>query len=176
MAFALPLAMVATAVGGGIAAYGQYQAGQAQAAAARYRGQTLGTEASTLDTWAQIQRAEAAQRVQGVGLQYRAEAGRESAMAGARNITGGSAAAVQASIGALGRQAGATTAFEGEKAAFQTGYEAQEKRAGAGLEYAAATQDITAGEIGAAGTAIGTVGKVASMAAEGSSVSSKWYG
>jgi hypothetical protein len=189
MAFAIPLAMVATAVGAGIQAYGQYQQGQAQKASYNYQAGVGQQLAGALQTRANVEEAVGYQRSQIAGYRGAEEVSAQNVFEGAKGVslTGPSATGIRASQIAKAQYGERTAVFDAAQAAYGQRFEASEKLAGAGLDVMAAREAGIAGDISAAGTAIGGLGKVVSMgaapggpfaptAAGGSqAVSSKWY-
>jgi hypothetical protein len=190
MAFALPLAMIATAIGTGVSAYGQYQQGQAASAAANYQAGVGNILAGALETRGATQIAEAGIPMQQAGIRGAADVGRANVRAGAGGVAigGGSTAQVVGSIRAGSMENEKIAQYNAQQAAYQERLTASEKRAGAGLYGMAAQEDITAGEIGAVGTGLAGIGKVAGMGYEGygtvpdpslagsqQSVAPKWY-
>jgi hypothetical protein len=185
MAFALPLAMVATAIGAGVQAYGAYQGGQAQKAMYNYQagvGQALGgaeMQAANVTEYAGGRAAESQ------GLRYGGQIARGAVGYGAGNVAGRTVGDVRASQIALGVEAQRETMGKYAETAYGERVRGAELTAGAGLQTMAAAQAPIAGAIGAAGDIVSGFGKVAGMYAQpggpsvvgGSQpVSSKWYG
>src|SRR6516225_5830925 len=87
MAFAIPLAMVATAVGAGIQAYGQYQQGQAQKASYNYQAGVGQQLAGALQTRANVEEAVGYQRSQIAGYRGAEEVSAQNVFEGAKGVS-----------------------------------------------------------------------------------------
>jgi hypothetical protein len=166
MADPISLTMIAaTAIGGGIQAYGAYSGGQAQKAYYQY-------QAGIANQQAQIARLKATRdfsagelEAQKYGIKTAQVLGGTIARAGAGNIgpTTGSTAAVYMSQRAAGLTEQATARQTAAERAYGEDVEAAAKVASAGaLGFAGAH---TAGDISAIGSVVSTVGSVAG----------KWY-
>src|SRR5215469_2279923 len=159
--------LIATAVGGGIQAYGAYAGGQAQKAYLNY-------QAGVQQQLAQIARLKAnrdimagEQEAQKYGIRTAQIRGGTIASAGARNVqvSGGSTRNVLLGQLAAGQEEEATARQTAGERAYGENVEAAAKTASAGAMQVAGAQAATAGEISAAGSIVSTVGNVAG----------KWY-
>jgi len=159
--------LIATAVGGGIQAYGGYAGGQAQKAYYNYQSQVQRNLAqiATLKAGRDIMAGE--QEAQRYGIQTAQIMGGTTASAGARNVAvnTGSTAQVLQSQRATGLEEQATARQTAAERAYGEEVEASAKTASAGALTMAGSQAATAGDISAAGTLVSTVGSVAG----------KWY-
>jgi hypothetical protein len=157
--------LIATAVGGGIQAYGKYQSGQASAAMYNYQagvGRAIGgaeMQAANVTEYAGGRAAE------DTGLRYGGQIARGAVGYGAGNVGGRTVADVRASQTALGVQAQRETFGKYTETAYGERLRGAEQFAGAGLHTMAATQAETAGDIGAIGSIVSGAGSVAG----------KWY-
>ena len=87
MAFAIPLAMAATAVGAGVSMFGQYQAGQAQAAEYNYRQNVENQFANALDVRANALQAEGGVKQRMVGVSGAEAISAQNVFEGAKNVS-----------------------------------------------------------------------------------------
>jgi hypothetical protein len=187
MAFAIPLAMIATAAGTGISMIGQAQAAKATEAQDLSQAQYRTALGNIYQTRAQQQMAAGYQRAEDVGLQYGARAARQRVFGGAGNIAGPSLQNTIASTLALGQLSQRRTIATAGEAAFQEQLRGTEETYTAGLETRAAENVAAALPLQEAGIAASGLGKIAGMGMEASQlggpsavggsqpVSSKWY-
>ena len=165
MAFAAPLALIATAVGGGISAYGAYASGQAKSAMARYQqGSDLAMAKVAADN-AQYDIASGGIKALQAGLVGRAAMGRLGARAGAGNVAGKSVADLQRSQSAITMEKERIQIADAAHADYGEQVQAARFTAEAGAKGVEAQTDIAAGELGALGSIASTAGSVAG----------KWY-
>ena len=157
------LMMIATAVGAGVQAYGQYQAGQAQARQYGFQADVNQKLAQIAATNANYDIAAGGVKQVQAGLAGRAQAGRFAVSSGARNIAGGSTGAVTSSIHSLSMENQKIIAADAAHAAYGESVQAAEKTATAGAMTTAAGTAVTAGDI--VGSIVSGVGSVAG----------KWY-
>jgi hypothetical protein len=159
--------IAATVVGGGIQAYGAYSGGQAQKAYYQFQAgqQAEIARIARLKAGRDIMAGE--QEAQKYGIKTAQVLGGTIARAGAGNIgpTTGSTAAVYISQRAAGLAEQATARQTAAERAYGEDVEAAAKVAGAGAMDIAGKQAAFAGEIGAAGSVVSTIGSVAG----------KWY-
>ena len=190
MAFAIPLAMAATAVGAGVSMAGQYQAGQAQAAEYTYKQNVENQFANALDVRANALQAEGGVKQRMVGVSGAEAISAQNVFEGAKNVslTGPAAGMIRASqIGKTQYEQGVAL-YDAAQAAYGERFQAAERRAGAGLYGMAAQEAPIAADYAMAGTGAKAIGAIASMgaapggpwasstAAGGSgSVNPKWY-
>jgi len=180
--------LAATAIGGGISAYGAYQSGQAQKAYYNY-------QAGVQQQLAQVARLKAnrdimagEQEAQKYGIQTSQQVGgiRARAAAGGIGVDTGSTAEVQASQLAVGGEEQKSARQTAAERAYGENVEAAAKTASAGAMEFAGSQAATAGDISAFGDVVGTAGKMASLGLDyskyssvagggSSSVAPKWY-
>ena len=162
-------ALAATAIGGGISAYGAYSGGQAQK-------EYYDLLAKNDLTQANIARLKAGRDImagdveaQKYGIATAQRLGGTITSAGARNIgpTTGSTAQVYMSQLAAGREEQQIARQTAAERAYGEDVEATAKEAGARAKEFAGGQAATAGEIGAAADVAGTVGKMAGIGLEG---------
>jgi hypothetical protein len=165
MAFAAPLMLIATAIGAGVTAYGQYQQGQATA-------RRMGAEADVNTKLAgialgnaQYDIASGEVKAQQAGLVGRAASGRIAAFGGARNISGRSLTDVQGSQAAITAENEAIQRADAAHAAYGEQVQAAEKTTAAGADIVAGRTAIAAGDVSALG----------SIASGAGSVAGKWY-
>jgi hypothetical protein len=156
--------MVATAVGGGIQAYGQYQQGQAQARLAQWKGANDVIAAQEALQNAALDVTSGEQRAYTAGAQGRATIGREIVRAGAGNVAVGQGSINQVTDSALSiaRNNQDRLRFDAAHAAWGEDIKAASLQSEAGAEVIAAKNAVAAGDIGAAGTVVSTIGQVAS--------------
>ena len=194
MAFAIPLAMAATAVGAGVSMAGQYQAGQAQAAEYNYRQNVENQFANALDVRANALQAEGGVKQRMVGVSGAEAISAQNVFEGAKNVslTGPAAGMIRASqIGKTQYEQGVAL-YDAAQAAYGERFQAAERRAGAGLYGMAAQEAPIAADYEMAGTGAKAIGAIASMGAapggpwapstaagtaigESGSVNPKWY-
>jgi|SRR5215472_2021418 len=155
--------LIATAVGGGIQAYGSYSGGQAQKAYYNYQAQVQRNLAQVAALKANRDIMAGEVEAQKYGIKTAQVMGGTTASAGARDVavgTGSTAQVLQSQRAAgleeqqIARQTAAERAY-GER------IEASAKTASAGAMDVAGARAATAGEIGAAGTIASTAGSVA---------------
>lgn len=148
------MGMVTGAIGSGVSAVGQISAGNAKAQNAAYQSQVAANNAKVAqqDATLEIQAGEVASFNQ--GLKTRAKVGSEKAAQGAAGIdvNTGSAVDVRAGTEELGMLDALTLRSDASKRAYAKQVEASNDNAQSGLLTAEASQDETAGELGAAGT------------------------
>jgi len=159
--------LVATAVGGGISAFGQYSGGQAQKQYYDFLARNAMQEANIARLKAGRDVMAGEQEAQKYGIQTAQALGGTITRAGAGNIaTGtGSTARVYMSQRAAGLEEQATARQTAAERAYGERVEAAGKVAGAGADVFAGARAVTAGDISAFGTMVSTVGSVAG----------KWY-
>jgi hypothetical protein len=159
--------MAATAIGGGVSAFGAYQGGQAQKAYYDYQAAIARQQSqiATLKAGRDIMAGE--QEAQKYGIQTAQTRGGFLASGGARNVqlAGGATQQVGLSQLAAGQEEQAAARQTAAERAYGEQVEAAAKTASAGALGMAGQQAAIAGDVGAAGTAISTVGSVAG----------KWY-
>jgi len=168
MADPISIAMIAaTAVGGGISAYGQYSGGQAQKQYYDFMARNAIQMANIARLKAGRDIMAGEQEAQKFGIQTAQIRGGTIARAGAGNVaTGmGSTAQVYMSQLAAGQEEQATARQTAGERAYGEQVEAAAKVAGAGADVFAGARAVTAGDISAFGTMVSTVGSVAG----------KWY-
>lgn len=155
---------VAGGAGAGISAFGQYETGQANAAAANYQAQVAQNNARIALENAQLAAAEGAAKESAIGMKTAAGAGTAKAAQGASGIdpNTGSAAGVRQAIGKLGaldigtQRANTATQVWGYEVA------ATSDTAQAGLLEQEASQAGEAGDISALGTFLSGASSVGS--------------
>ena len=190
MAFAIPLAMAATAVGAGVSMFGQYQAGQAQAAEYNYRQNVENQFANALDVRANALQAEGGVKQRMVGVSGAEAISAQNVFEGAKNVslTGPAAGMIRASqIGKTQYEQGVAL-YDAAQAAYGERFGAAERRASAGLYGMAAQEAPIAAGYEMAGTGAKAAGQILSMGAApggpwapgtavggSGSVNSKWY-
>ena len=194
MAFAIPLAMAATAVGAGVSMFGQYQAGQAQAAEYNYRQNVENQFANALDVRANALQAEGGVKQRMVGVSGAEAISAQNVFESAKNVslTGPAASMIRASqIGKTQYEQGVAL-YDAAQAAYGERFQAAERRAGAGLYGMAAQEAPIAADYAMAGTGAKAIGGILSMGAapggplapstaaataigESGSVNPKWY-
>jgi len=165
MAFAAPLMMIATAIGAGVTAYGQYQQGQATAARMGTEAQNNARLAGIALGNAQYDIASGEVKAQQAGLVGRAASGRIATFAGARNVAGGSVSAAESSQAAITAENEAIQRADAAHAAYGEQIQASERTAQASGDIFAGRTAVMAGDIGALG----------SIASGAGSVAGKWY-
>lgn len=158
------VAAVAAVAGAGVAAYGTIESGQAQSASAKYnaqiaqQNQQLAKQSAVMA--GQAGEAQAAQQQQ----KTRAEVGAITTARAASGVdaNSGSALDVRSSAAELGELNALTIRENATKEAY--GYETQGIGFGnqANLEQSQAANDVTAGEVGGAGTLLGGMGNAGS--------------
>jgi hypothetical protein len=174
-------AMIATAVGSGIQAYGAYQGDKAQQAMANYQANVANTLAGVYNVRGEQQMAAGYQRAADVGLRTGAQVAGTEVRAAAGNIAGGSVRGVVGSELALGQLGQRRTIANAAEAAFGERLRGAEETATGGLKGMAALQYGEAAPIAAAGDIASGIGKVAGMGiqksqvTDTSSVDSRWY-
>jgi len=167
MAFAIPLAMAATAVGAGVSMFGQYQAGQAQAAEYNYRQNVENQFANALDVRANALQAEGGVKQRMVGVSGAEAISAQNVFEGAKNVslTGPAATMIRGSqIGKTQYEQGVAL-YDAAQAAYGERFQAAERRAGAGLYGMAAQEAPIAADYAMAGTGAKAIGAIASMGA-----------
>ena len=164
MAFAVPLAMIATAAGTGVAMAGQAQAAKAQETMDLSQAQYRTAMGQLYENQAARETAAGYQQAQTMGLQYGARAARAN-VARAGNIAGPSLQNVIGSTLALGQQAQRVTIANAGERAFQEQVRGSEETFQAGQETAAAANVAAALPTELAGTALSGAGRIASMGA-----------
>ena len=165
MAFAIPLAMIATAAGTGISMIGQAQAAKARETMDLSQAQYRTAMGQLYENQAARETAAGFQQAQTVGLQYGARAARERVFGAAGNIAGPSLQNVIGSTLALGQQAQRVTIANAGERAFQEQVRGSEETFQAGQETAAAAgvEAALPGELAATG--LKGAGSVLSMGA-----------
>ena len=164
MAFAVPLAMIATAAGTGVAMAGQAQAAKAQETMDLSQAQYRTAMGQLYENQAARETAAGFQQAQTVGFQYGARAARAN-LARAGNIAGPSLQNVIGSTLALGQQQQRITIANAGERAFQEQVRGSEETFQAGQETAAAANVAAALPLQEAGTALSGAGRIASMGA-----------
>lgn len=148
------MGLVAGAAGTGVSAVGQIAGGNAKAANAAYQSQVAANNAkvATQDATLEIQSGEVASFNQ--GLKTRAKVGAQKASQGAAGIdvNSGSAVDVRAGTEELGMLDALTMRSDASKRAYAKQVEASNDTAQSQLLTAESSQDVEAGELGAAGT------------------------
>jgi|SRR5215472_4181466 len=156
------VSLATTAIGGGITAYGQYQAGQAQKAYMDY-------QAGVQQQLAQVARLKAnrdimagEQEAQKYGIQTAQQVGgiRARAAAGGIAVDTGSTAEIQSSQLAVGGEEQKSARQTAAERAYGEDVEAAAKTASAGAMEFAGSQAETAGDISAFGSIASTAGSV----------------
>jgi hypothetical protein len=160
---AAPIAMVATAIGSGVQAYGQKELGAYQQQMYNYQAGANTALAGAQEQTAQAIRQSGEVQAQQIGMQYRAERGRQVASTAAAGVDpfSGTARNVTQSITALGQESQALARTRAAENAYQEQLGAWGKRTEAGLETAAGKQAVVAGDIGALGSVVSGAGSVA---------------
>jgi hypothetical protein len=165
MAFAVPLAMIATAAGTGVAMAGQAQTAKAQETMDLSQAQYRTAMGQLYENQAARETAAGYQQAQTVGLQYGARAVRERVFGAAGNIAGPSLQNVIGSTLALGQQAQRVTIANAGERAFQEQVRGSEETFQAGQETAAAANVAAALPTEELATGLKGAGSVLSMGA-----------
>lgn len=141
-------------VGAATGAFGQYEAGQANAAAAAYQAQVAANNANIARQNASFESAAGEAAVVNKGLQTRATVGKEKAYGGASGIdvNTGSAPAVRAGTEEMGMLDALTIRSNSAKQAWAQEVQATSDMAQSQLYQFEGEQAKTAGDIGAAGS------------------------
>lgn len=149
----LPLAAVGVA-GTAVSAFGQYEAGQANAAAAAYQAQVAANNANIARQNASFESAAGEAASVNKGLQTRATVGKEKAYGGASGIdvNSGSAPKVRAGTEEMGLLDQLTIRSNAAKQAWAQNVQATSDEAQSQLLQFEGKQAATAGDIGAAGS------------------------
>jgi hypothetical protein len=151
----LPAVMLGVGLAGtAVNAFGQYQSGQAQSAAAAYQAAVAQNNANTARINASMESAAGETAVVNKGLQTRATVGKERAYAGASGVdtTSGSTASVRAGTQEMGMLDALTIRSNAAKKAWAQEVEATTDTNQAQLDTFESSQAKTAGDIGAAGS------------------------
>lgn len=166
MAFALPIAMIATAAGAGLSAVGQLQQGAAQSAMYSYQAGVARANAMIAERNAQWATLEGVRREEISGQKTAFQRSEAIAQQGASNldVNRGSAKQVQESITQVGRQQEDIIGSDAVRRAY--GYRVEEAQdvAQAGAFSSASKTARTASYLAAGGSVLGGI----------ESVSSKW--
>ncbi len=164
---AAPLAMVATAIGAGVQAYGHEELGKYQKGMYDYQAGVNTALAGAASTQAILARQSGEVEAQKAGMISAATKGKILAEAGASNIdpTTGSRAQVLRSQQAIGLENQALARSRAGQVAYGEDVQAASLTAQAGAEKVAGQQAVVAGDIGATASIVGGV----------ASVSDEWY-
>jgi hypothetical protein len=165
MTFAIPLAMIATAAGTGVAMAGQAQAAKAEETRDLSEAQYRTAMGQLYENQAARETAAGFQQAQTVGLQYGARAARERVFGAAGNIAGPSLQNVIGSTLALGQQQQRITIANAGERAFQEQVRGGEETYMAGQETAAAANVAAALPTEELATGLKGAGSILSMGA-----------
>jgi hypothetical protein len=159
----IPL-MVAGLAGTAISAFGQYQSGQANSAAAAYQAQVAANNANIARQNASMESAAGETAVTTKGLQTRAAIGKEKAYAGTSgvDVNTGSTASVRGATEEMGMLDALTLRSNAAKKAWASEVTATSDTAQSQLDTMQSEQAKTAGDIGAAGSLLSGASTVGS--------------
>jgi len=158
--------LAASAIGGGVSAYGSMQQGAAQSAAYTYQAGIAAINAQIADQNAKYAYMVGEQKAQKAGMQTRSIIGATKAQQGASglDVNVGSAVDVRAAEADLGAENVGVIRNDAARTAFGYQVEEQQQLTQAALDRFAASNARTAGYVGAASSILGGA----------SSVSDKW--
>lgn len=165
--------LVAGVAGTAVSAYGAYEQGQANAAAAKYQAQVAANNAAIAEQNAKMATQKGEIEAEQQGLKNRAEMGAITAeqSAGGVDVNTGSAANVKKGQDILGMTD--VSQIRQNAAIENYGYRSQKMgyQAQSGLDTAEASNAATAGDIGAVGSLLGGASRVGGQYANWSNVS-----
>jgi alkanesulfonate monooxygenase SsuD/methylene tetrahydromethanopterin reductase-like flavin-dependent oxidoreductase (luciferase family) len=158
------IGMTATAIGGGVSAYGAYSSGKAQQQMYNYQSGVALANQQIAKQNADYALQAGESKAQVAGLTERFQEGKTKAQQGAGNLDVGSGSAmdVRASEHEIGQEDQAVIRAGAAKTAYGYGVEAYQEETKSQLDIMAGKNSAKAGAISATGTLLGTAGSVAS--------------
>lgn len=157
-----PIALAAGIAGTGMSAYGSYESGQANSAAAAYQSQVAANNAKIAQQNARLDIQAGETQAFNQGLKTRAAVGQEKAAQGASGIdvNTGSAVSVRAGTAGIGMLDALTTRSNAAKEAYAQEVQSTSDTAQSQLDTMESEQAETAGDIGAASSLLNGVSTV----------------